>query len=187
VDREAGIVGDIAEHCEFLIMPRCAVMTANDRRRSQMDSTTFSAALSGALVVAAAAVTAGLTYSLTRRREREADWRKLKLANYSEYVAAMSGIVEGRKITSEAQARYTDAVNAMGLVASPDVLKALYAYLDENSYRSPARSLTRHDELLNELMSSMRQDINPSSRRKGDSLTFRLITDPPAPSNSPSP
>lgn len=147
----------------------------------------FSAVLSGAVAVAAAVVTASLTYALTRKREREADWRKLKLANYTEYVAALSGNVEGRKITPEVQARYTDAVNTMGLVASPDVLKALYAFLDETSYRNLARSRNRHDELLNDLMNSMRQDINASARRQGESLTFRLITDPPAPSNSLSP
>jgi len=43
-------------------------------------------------VIGALAV-ASLTYIFTRRREHEADWRKMKLDHYREYIAALSGVV----------------------------------------------------------------------------------------------
>ena len=78
--------------------------------------------ISVAIAALASAVTAILavivTYILTKRREHEADWRKLKFAQYQEFVLALSGIVDERA-TSVSQARYSDAVNSMALVAPP--------------------------------------------------------------------
>ena len=76
--------------------------------------------------VTAIAVTI-ITYVLTRRREHEADWRKLKFSQYQELLLALSGITEGRS-TAEAQARYSDAVNSMALVAPTQVVRALQAF-----------------------------------------------------------
>jgi len=39
---------------------------------------------------------------LARRREHEADWRKLKLGQYQEFILALSGVVRERA-TPEAQ------------------------------------------------------------------------------------
>ena len=70
-----------------------------------------------AVIAAATALTvAGFTNYLTKARERESEWRKLKLERYREYVSALSGIVEG-SATSEAHKRYADAVNELQLVA----------------------------------------------------------------------
>jgi protein-S-isoprenylcysteine O-methyltransferase Ste14 len=55
-------------------------------------------------VVAAIAV-AVLTYFLTKRKEREADWRKLKFDLYRDYMNAVAGITEGR-MTPESETRY---------------------------------------------------------------------------------
>ena len=67
---------------------------------------------------AAAIVVAVLTYVLTKRKEREADWRTVKLELYKEYINAVAGIPEGR-MTPESEMRYHDACNTIGLVASP--------------------------------------------------------------------
>ncbi len=65
------------------------------------------AIISAATAVVVADVAAGLTYLFTKRREREADWRKLKLDYYNEYVSALSGIIEGRG-TPEGHIRYVE-------------------------------------------------------------------------------
>lgn len=70
---------------------------------------------------------------LTRKREHDADRRKFRPEHYREYVAAFSGVVEGRVIEADAHERYADAVNASMLVGSLRGPKALDALLDETS------------------------------------------------------
>ncbi|MBT1538363.1 hypothetical protein B7R78_0014950 [Ralstonia solanacearum] len=121
-----------------------------------------------------------VTYALTKKREHEADWRKAKLEHYREYVAALSGVVQGRAVTPDAQARYADAVNALTLVASPAVLTALYAFQDEISYRNTQRSIERHDQLVNVLLREMRHDVRPPMRGGDDfEPSIRLMSVPP--------
>ena len=140
-----------------------------------MDSATLAATISGAIPVIVVVLGAGLTYFFTKRREREADWRKVKLEYYREYIASVAGMVEGRA-TPESHLRYTDAVNTIPLVASPSVLKAIYAYEDEISVRNTERSDSRHDELLNRVVHALRQDISDVPDREGEYPAFRLIT-----------
>jgi hypothetical protein len=123
-------------------------------------------------------VTAGVTYLLTARRERTADWRKVKLDLYKEYVAALSGIVEGHD-TPEGHFRYVHAVNSLTLVASPKVIRALYAYMDYTTSRNINKSIEQHDKLLTNLMYALRQDVFPHHQPGDASQTFRLITVPP--------
>jgi hypothetical protein len=148
-----------------------------------MDSAVLTATVSGS----AAIMTVVLAYPLTRRRERWADLRKLTLETDEEDGVASSGIVDGRNPTAEAHARYTNAANAMNLVASPAVLRALQADLAACSFKYPARRVERHDKLLKHLPRSMRRDINPSFGWTHSDRSFRLMTDPPAPSNSTPP
>ncbi len=153
-------------------------MVGHIKKTALVDSVTLSATISGCVAVSVAAITAGLTYLLTKRREREADWRKMKLELYREYMAALSGIVEGRE-TPEGHTRYADAVNSLTLVASPSVLKPLYAYLDYNSCRTIDKNLDRHDRLLTGLVRAMREDMYPADREGNNNLSLRLITVPP--------
>jgi hypothetical protein len=143
-----------------------------------VDSAALLAAISGATTVTVAAVTAGLTYVLTKRREREADWRKLKLDHYKEYMSALSGIVEGRD-TPEGHIRYVDAVNNLTLVASSQVLRALYVYMDHTTSRNMDKNREHHDELLTILVNALRKDIYPADHQGNDLPRYRLITVPP--------
>ena len=147
-----------------------------------MDSAVLPAAISGAVAIAVA----GLSYLLAKTKEREADWRKLKLDLYKEYIVALSGTVVGRDVTPEAKARYADAVNCLTLVSSPSVLKALYDFQDETSYRNISRSDVKHDERLSALLNAMRQDVYPKSKQPREALTFRLFSVPPPQAASPS-
>lgn len=119
-----------------------------------------------------------ITSALARRREHEADWRKLKLAQYQEYVAALSGVVRERA-TAEGKRRYADAVNSMALVASVPVLEALGRFQAEITYVNQHHSDAEHDRLLDELFRAMRGDVQPPSGRDNPSTPFRLLGLPP--------
>jgi hypothetical protein len=120
-----------------------------------------------------------VTNWLARRREHEADWRKLKFAQYQEFVLALSGIVNERS-SREGQARYSDAVNSMALIAPMDVLKALTAFQSEISYMNKTRSQESHDRLLDPLFRAMRADIHPRHAREPAEHTFKLLGIPPS-------
>jgi len=135
-----------------------------------MDGALLTAIFSAASALAVAA----LTYALTKRREREAEWRRFKLKHYRAYVAALSGITE-RNITSGARRLYADAANNLALVAPPDVLRALHDLQDAISAGTIARD---QDRLLSALYRAIRRDVHPSRPKDAD-LTFRLFAPPP--------
>jgi hypothetical protein len=117
------------------------------------------------------------SYSLNRRRDRDLEWRKLKLEHYREYIAALSGIA-GRRSTGEGQARYSDAFNSLVLVAPVSVLKALYAFNDETRISNPARTPQRYEQLQNALIRELRRDVHPALGES--SPDFFLIDATPA-------
>jgi hypothetical protein len=128
-----------------------------------------------------AVLAAGLTAMLTRRREHEGDWRKLKHATYQEYISALSGIVDGRA-TAEAHRRHADAVNSLLLVAPEEVLSARDTYLAATASGRPAISRAEHDRLLNALLRALRQDIHPKARVSAEYHFFLRAppSDPPS-------
>lgn len=135
--------------------------------------------LAGALASGCAAIIAVIvTYVLTKRREHESDWRKLKFAQYQEFVLALSGIVNERS-TREGQARYSDAVNSMALIAPMPVLTALSGFQAEITYRNKTKSAESHDQLLDLLFREMRADIQPHYTADPRDYTFKLLGVPP--------
>ncbi len=134
-----------------------------------------------AIISAGTAVTvAALSYAFTKRRERDADWRKFKLDHYKEYILALSGVV-GQRSTAAAQTRYSDAVNFMTLVAPSAVLQALYDFQDEIRIGNQNKSEARHDETLAQLLREIRADVHPS-RPDDRAIIFRLM-DAPGPTS----
>ena len=140
-----------------------------------MGSRSLLAIISGGTAVLVATITAVLTYTLSKRREREADWRKVKLEYYRAYISAVAGIVEGRA-TSDSHLKYTDAYNTLALVGSPDVLAAAREYQREISIKNAARSALRHDELYSALVNALRNDITPLKGRHDGRLSHHMIT-----------
>lgn len=145
-----------------------------------MESVVVTSIISAVAALVAAALTAVLTALLTRRRERDADWRKLRLAQYQEYIAALSGIVEWRS-SGDAQRRHSDAANSLLLVAPQAVLLARDAFLAEISSSNPSPSREAHDRHLNELLRAMRQDIHPGARVTGNYRFFLHVPSPERP------
>jgi|GEM_PF-5346752 len=119
-----------------------------------------------------------LSDTFGRKRDREAEWRKVKLAQYREFTAALSGIVHHG--TDEAsQRRYADAVNNMTLIAPPQVLEALYAFQDETSFKNTQRNPVRYENLFSDLARKMRLDCHPIKPRDSEHFLFRTVDIPP--------
>jgi hypothetical protein len=143
-----------------------------------MDSATFTASVSGAVAIVTATISVGLTYLLTKKREQESDWRKMKLDLYRAYVLALSGVVKASK-TPEDQTKYADALNSLTLAAPAAVLRALYAFQDAAADRAGTGTPTNLEKRLNDVLKALRQDLYPRSNRRGEPTQFRLMSPPP--------
>ena len=133
------------------------------------------AAIANAIIATGTAVVVvALTNYFTKGREHEADWRKMKLERYREYILALSGNVIERA-TSETHARHSDAVNSLRLVVPPKVLLALEDYLAHTSYRNPDKTIDTHDHFLSILIRAMREDLQPAYKGKDENFTFHLL------------
>lgn len=123
------------------------------------------ASLTSALIGAVAALlVAILTATNNNRRDREADWRKLKLEAYREYVFALSGMVEGRA-DSDARKRYLDASHSLMLIASPQVLTTLFQFQNDKLNR----------QHLTPLMKAIRNDVKPKTEKADTKVEFQLF------------
>lgn len=134
-----------------------------------MDSPILVAIISSAASVVVAAV----TFSLTKRRERDAEWRKQKLEHYREFLDALSGIV-GSDTTREGQLRWARACNTIGLVATQSVLVTLINFQDSIAASNPNRSVTDHNEKLKQLMLAIRADLGVAPNDDPTTFNFQL-------------
>jgi hypothetical protein len=123
-----------------------------------------------ALIAAAASVFAAiLTFFLTKNKEREVEWRKVRIEQYKELVAAMSDAV-GTNLPAAARKRLAVAANHVGLFASPDVLRHLTRLLTAvASGNNP-----NHDEILTDLMHAIRTDLAIPGAESQEGIQFRL-------------
>lgn len=119
-----------------------------------MDTSAITAGISavGALAVVAAG------YYFTKKKEREAEWRKEKLTLYRAFIASLSKVLEGES-TAEGQIAFATACNDLLLFAPQPVIVALRAFQDETRESNPNKSRQRHDALLAGLLLEMRSDI----------------------------
>lgn len=113
-----------------------------------------------------------LTYWSTKRRDREAEWRKEKLAYYKSFVESMSGIVEG-DASPEGHRLFAKATNSLLLFAPQSVIEALNAFRSEIRVSNPGRSQEQHDTLLAELLMAIRRDVGVSPA--DNAATFKPI------------
>jgi hypothetical protein len=143
-----------------------------------VDGTVLTALVSGGVALVTVAITQPIAYFFSRKRDHDSDWRKMKLEQYKEYVAALSGTVH-HPYDSAVQRRYSDAVNSMGLVASPKVLVALYEFLDETSFTNIDRTAQKYDSLLSSLMRAMRADSHPKLPNDSSGFIFQTLNCPP--------
>lgn len=114
------------------------------------------------VVAAIAALTsimvAALTYSFTKRKEREADWRKYKYEQYKEFVAAI-GASAGSDITPGANRKFALTSNTLHLIGSKGVIDALHAFQGEIADSNRNKSLARQEACLTKLILEIRKDL----------------------------
>lgn len=119
----------------------------------------------GAFLVAVAG------YVFTKKKEREAEWRKEKLIYYKEFVDSLSGTIAG-ETSPQGQVRFAKACNNLLLFAPYAVIRALDEFHKEIRVSNPSKSLERHDSLLSKLFIEMRRDIGVVPH--DDRPTFRV-------------
>jgi hypothetical protein len=111
---------------------------------------------------------AALAYWLTKQREREAEWRKEKLAYYKAFIESLSGIVEGDD-TPEGHRLFAKTTNNLLLFAPQIVIESINAFRTETAMTNLNRTQEKHDRLFAALLLAIRQDIgihpsdNPST------------------------
>ncbi len=135
-----------------------------------MDTSLIIVAISSLTAIAVAAI----TYYTTKRREREAEWRKEKLAHYKDYFAALAETV-GKDVSDDARARYAIAFNTVGLFASQDVIRCLHAYQEITRLPAEQISLDEHDKRLTDLVLAVRRDLQLRPIDDGGAFSFHMI------------
>ena len=108
-------------------------------------------------------IIATLGYVWTRRREREADWRKKKLEVYHQFFDALSGVA-GDKINPEKRQVFAKACNIIGLIASPEVITSLQIFRESTH----PDTMYDHDECLSNLIKAIRNDLGLPLPKSGD-------------------
>ncbi|MDD1621230.1 MAG: hypothetical protein LUQ11_07095 [Methylococcaceae bacterium] len=111
-----------------------------------------------------------LTYWSTKHREREAAWRKEKLAYYMAFIESLSGIVDG-DASPEGHKAYAKTSNNLQLFAPQAVILALNEYRKENSISNVNRTPEEHDRLLAKLLLAIRRDIGVSPQDEPDTFS----------------
>jgi hypothetical protein len=138
-----------------------------------MDGTVFTVLVSGAVALVTVIVTQPLNYFFSRKRDHEADWRKMKLEQYKEYVAAFSKAA-GEVTDPTDQQRYTDATASLLLVAPSSVLIALKNFRDGIGSKD---SMNDRDKwgLWNSFMRAMRKDCHPKDPKDSPEFPFEAV------------
>lgn len=137
-----------------------------------------SSVLVAIITVSGSMVVAAVSFLLNKMWERKADWQRRKIEHYTEFLTAMSGIVEQRGSSVEAHCRYADAANTIALVAPQCVIEAMMDFHDEIGASNLDKSTERHDRLLSRLLLAIRSDIGVSKDHP-DTFVFRLMGAPP--------
>jgi hypothetical protein len=125
----------------------------------------------GFLAAIGSILVAGATYWLTKKREREAEWRKAKFEHYKEFFASFGGNLMSTG-SPEGRMAYARARNNLALVAPQPVIEALQAFEKVIAITNVNNDIDRHDEFLSRLIFEIRRDlqISPSD----NSETFRV-------------
>lgn len=135
-----------------------------------MDASVIIVAISSMTAIIVAAV----TYYTTKQREREAEWRKEKLAHYKDYFAALAETI-GPQVSDDARARYCVAFNTVGLFASQDVIKCLHAYQEITRLPYAEVQAAEHDKRLTNLVLAVRRDLRLRPSDDIGTFSFHMI------------
>jgi hypothetical protein len=122
-----------------------------------------------------ALLVASFTYWSSKRRDIEADWRKLKLQKYEEFATSLAGMAEGGA-TDETKTRFNVASNSLHLIASKRVVDALESFRKEISAGNVNKTPDKHDELLSRLFWEIRLDLGDPPTADPSDFRMKLWT-----------
>ncbi|MGA3040234.1 MAG: hypothetical protein ABSF54_05505 [Bryobacteraceae bacterium] len=148
-----------------------------------MDPPIVVAVISAASV---AVVAPALSFYLTKKKEREADWQKYKFVQYQELVTALNGIV-GTDATPEGNRRFAGSCNTLHLLASKAVIAALHEFQDEIRDSNTDKSQAKHDLLLAQLIWEIRTDLRIPGTAAASDFIARLWCSSDLPVQEPFP
>jgi hypothetical protein len=114
------------------------------------------------------------TYYLAKRRELEAEWRKLRLERYQDFLKSFSTVIRSGA-SQEDRARYADAVNNLTLVAPSSVLRALYAFQDAVGQLSGDTPQAEAEAAASGLVHAMRIDVRPGFAGQENQMRLRFL------------
>lgn len=106
-----------------------------------------------------------LTYYFTKKRELEAEQRKLKQEYYKSFIKALSDVAIDNS-DDDAQKRLSEGFNSLIVISAPRVVQRLMEYhnfvrtdQDEEIARDSKQWTEKHDEILRSLIKEIRKDI----------------------------
>jgi hypothetical protein len=102
-----------------------------------------------------AVIVAALSYLFTKKKEREADWRKWKYEQYKEFVASLSGFV-GPNPRPENHRIFLNACNTLNLIGSQGVLAALQSLIASMNSDNPREE---NNARISKLIWEIRKDV----------------------------
>lgn len=108
------------------------------------------------IAAASSVVVAAISFYLTKKKEREADWRKYEYEQYKEFMVSINGALGDP--THEGRMNFARACNTLHLIGSAGVISSLHALLDDLSINQGAFSV-KHDALLSALVWEIRKDV----------------------------
>jgi hypothetical protein len=141
-----------------------------------MDTPIFVSVISAAAII----VAPSLSFFLTKKKEREDEWRKRKFEHYREYLEALNNsVMKEDERTPADNIRLAQCTHAVKLVASKNVIDALVTLLRYAGEEK--QTLASANEPLDKLMLAMRSDLGVSKiwfLKKEEPKTFLFITRP---------
>ena len=111
------------------------------------------------IAIVAAIITAALSYYFTKKQQILADERRLKETAYLDFIDALNHNIMDDNI-EEARERLAVARNKLLLIADVDVVKNLCRFTDYIACDRKGEIVqTEHNQLLTEMLKSMRKDL----------------------------
>ena len=120
-----------------------------------------------------AVVTIALTNYFTKKNQLKFEERKLKEQYYTAFIQAVSDSVVSNH-SEQSRDALADTQNKLLLVGSPKVVKNLMVFHDYIKPPVTNFSSQKHDELLTELLKSMREDLFSNMNSNNDYPTIHL-------------
>jgi hypothetical protein len=120
--------------------------------------------IAGAIGLLASTVTASLAYYFSKQQQFASENRRIKEEFYRQFIKALNDVAQDNK-NQQAQSKLAEGFNTLILVGSADVVNRLMAF--HNFVKPSGPDIDRnseqwsrdHDELLTELVRSMRDDL----------------------------